>query len=240
LEVLAGQARDLVPGVIMRESLALYRQPPGWPDWTASVGQVRAATAAELPPGYGYGLRFAVPLVEMPLYLPWLVEQVREGGGEIRMQRVNSLGELSDGWADALVNCSGLGARELAGDLSVYPVRGQIVRVTNPGLTLSVRDENHPAGRAYVHPRTSDCMSTWPALVRARSTDSASVTSSAMPIAGWPSSAATSTAARSARAVTTTRCPKLCSRAVTARPIPRFAPVTNAVHNLLPPYSCPS
>lgn len=123
----------------------------------------------------------------MPLYLPWLVEQVREGGGEIRMQRVNSLGELSDGWADALVNCSGLGARELAGDLSVYPVRGQIVRVTNPGLTLSVRDENHPAGRAYVHPRTSDCMSTWPALVRARSTDSASVTSSAMPIAGWPS-----------------------------------------------------
>jgi D-amino-acid oxidase len=71
---------------------------------------------------------------------------------------VSSLGELSDGWTDAVVNCPGLGARELVGDLSVYPVRGQIVRVTNPGLSLSVRDEYHPAGRAYVHPRTGDCI----------------------------------------------------------------------------------
>jgi D-amino-acid oxidase len=157
-EVLAAQAADSVPGVIIRESLALYRQPPGRPDWTESVGQVRAAAAAELPPGYEHGLRFAVPLVEMPLYLPWLVDQVRERGGEIGTRWVSSLGELSDGWAEALVNCSGLGARDLVGDLSVYPVRGQIVRVTNPGLSLSVRDEHHPAGRAYVHPRTSDCI----------------------------------------------------------------------------------
>jgi D-amino-acid oxidase len=97
-EVLAGQAGDGVPGVVMRESLTLYRQPPGRPDWTAAVGQVRAATAAELPPGYGYGLRFAVPLVEMPLYLPWLAGQVRERGAEIGVRRVSSLGELSDGW----------------------------------------------------------------------------------------------------------------------------------------------
>jgi D-amino-acid oxidase len=157
-EVLAGQARDEVPGVIMRESLALYRQPPGQPDWAALVGRIRPAATAELPPGYGFGLRFAVPLAEMPRYLPWLVEEVQERGGEIRMERVSSLGELSDGWPEVLVNCSGLGARELMGDLSVYPVRGQIVRVTNPGLTLSVRDEHHPAGRAYVHPRSSDCI----------------------------------------------------------------------------------
>jgi len=158
LEVLAGQAQESVPGVMMRESLALYRQPPGRPDWTAAVGQIRAATAAELPAGYPYGLRFAVPLVEMPVYLPWLVAQVTERGGEISLRRVSSLDELSDGWPDAVVNCPGLGARELVGDLSVYPVRGQIVRVGNPGLTMSVRDEYHPAGRAYVHPRTSDCI----------------------------------------------------------------------------------
>jgi D-amino-acid oxidase len=30
--------------------------------------------------------------------------------------------------------------------------------VTNPGLTLSVRDEQHPLGRAYVHPRGADCI----------------------------------------------------------------------------------
>jgi D-amino-acid oxidase len=37
-------------------------------------------------------------------------------------------------------------------------VRGRIMRVTNPGLTVSVREEQHPAGRAYVHPRTEDCI----------------------------------------------------------------------------------
>ena len=158
LEVLAGQARDGVPGVLMRESLALYREPPGRPGWTASVGEVREAAAAELPAGYGYGLRFAVPLAETPVYLPWLAGQVRERGGEIVMRRAGSLGELADGWADAVVNCPGLGARDLAGDPSVYPVRGQIIRIVNPGLTLSVRDEFHPAGRAYVHPRTRDCV----------------------------------------------------------------------------------
>jgi D-amino-acid oxidase len=158
LEVLAGQARDSVPGVVMRESLALYRQPPGQPDWAASVGQVRAATAAELPPGYSYGLRFAVPQAEMPVYLPWLMGQVRDLGGEIVTRQVNALPELFDAGVDAVVNCPGLAARDLVGDRSVYPVRGQIVRVSNPGITMSVRDEFHPAGRAYVHPRASDCI----------------------------------------------------------------------------------
>jgi D-amino-acid oxidase len=158
LEVLTDQAHDSVPGVIIRESLALYRQPPGRPDWTASVDDVREATAGELPSGYGYGLRFVVPQAEMPVYLPWLMRQVLELGGEMVTLRVTALSELFDDGVDALVNCPGLAARELVGDRSVYPVRGQIVRVTNPGVTLSVRDEFHPVGRAYVHPRSSDCI----------------------------------------------------------------------------------
>ncbi len=156
--VLAEQARDAVPGVVMRESLALYREPPGRPDWTAAVGPVRAASPGELPAGYRYGLRFAVPQAEMPVYQPWLAGQVRERGGEIVRQQVGDLAELARDGVDAVVDCPGLGARELVGDLSVYPVRGQIVRVRNPGVTMSVRDEHHPAGRAYVHPRSADCI----------------------------------------------------------------------------------
>src|ERR1700760_3728745 len=67
-DVLAEQARNKVPGVVMRESLALYREPPGRPDWTAAVGPVRDAASDELPAGYRYGLRFAVPQAEMPIY----------------------------------------------------------------------------------------------------------------------------------------------------------------------------
>jgi D-amino-acid oxidase len=157
-DVLAEQAARGIPGVVMRESLALYRQPPKEPEWAEAVRGVRAATDAELPQGYQYGLRFVVPLVEMPLYLPWLAERVGAHGVEMQRRRIHSLGELAEDGVDAIVNCSGLAARELVGDESVYPVRGQIVRVTNPGLIMSVRDENHPAGRAYVHPRTHDCI----------------------------------------------------------------------------------
>jgi D-amino-acid oxidase len=150
-----GQARDGVPGVVMRESLAVYRAQPEPPWWADVVGGVRAAAPDELPAGYRHGLRFVVPLVEMPRYLPWLLARFEAAGGTMVSGTVTSLTEID---ADLVVNCTGLGARELVGDLTVVPVRGQIVRVANPGLHLSIRDEQHPAGRAYVHPRATDCI----------------------------------------------------------------------------------
>jgi D-amino-acid oxidase len=155
--VLAEHAARGVPGLVMRESLQLYRTPPGEPAWTTALDSVRAATSRELPEGYAYGLRFTVPLAEMPLYLPWLLRRMLGLGGTFSQRRVRALDEVAGG-SDVVVNCTGLGARELVGDRSVHPVRGRIVRVTNPGLSLSVRDEDHPAGRAYVHPRTRDCI----------------------------------------------------------------------------------
>ncbi|MGI8626625.1 MAG: FAD-dependent oxidoreductase [Geodermatophilaceae bacterium] len=158
-EVLAGQALEPGSGVAMRESLALYRFAPGRPDWAAAVRDLRPAGPAELPAGYTHGLRFVVPLVQMPVHLPWLVGLFRTAGGTIRVVQITSLDEvLEDGWSELVVNCTGLAARELADDPSVYPVRGQIVRVGNPGLTVSMRAEHHPAGRAYLHPRTGDCI----------------------------------------------------------------------------------
>jgi D-amino-acid oxidase len=157
-QVLADHAARGVPGAAMRESMALYREPPAEPDWAAAVGGVRPAAPSELPPGYRYGLRYLVPMAETPRYLPWLLSRFREGGGRLSTRRVASLSELAGPGVDAIVNCSGLAARELAGDPSVYPVRGQIARVTNPGLSVSIRDEQHPEGRAYVHPRSADCV----------------------------------------------------------------------------------
>jgi D-amino-acid oxidase len=154
-QVLADQAAARVPGVVMRESLALYREVPAEPEWAAAVHGVRSAEPGELPPGYRHGLRFVVPLAEMPAYLPWLVARFEANGGRLEYRQLGSLAELD---APVVVNCAGLGARELVGDLSVVPVRGQIVRVVNPGLRMSVRDEEHPGGRAYVHPRDRDCI----------------------------------------------------------------------------------
>ncbi len=158
---LADQARRGVPGVVLRESLTLHREDPGEPWWAAAVGDLRAARREELPSGYPYGLRFAVPLVEMPVHLPWLTEHLAERGARFVTRHLTRLDEAAGAAdpahpADLVVAAPGLAARELVPDPSVVPVRGQIVRVSNPGLTLSVRDEAHPGGRAYVHPRTDD------------------------------------------------------------------------------------
>ncbi len=150
------------PGVTMRETLVLYREAgaadPPYPDWAGAVGDVRPARPDELPPGYAGGLRFAVPLVEMPAYLPHLRDVVSHAGARWVTRRLDRLDEVLDLAPDVVVNAAGLAAGALVGDPSTFPVRGQIVRVDNPGLDLSVRDEDHPGGRANVHPRSSDCI----------------------------------------------------------------------------------
>jgi D-amino-acid oxidase len=156
LEVLRSTVRDHpAAGVLLRDTVMLYRDPPGRPWWTVAVDGVRDARPDELPAGYAHGLAFTVPLVEMPVHLAWLAARFTAAGGRVHRARLSSLRDLA-GVAPVLVHCSGLGARDLAGDPSVIPVRGQVVRTTNPGLTVSLRDQHHPGGYTYVHPRTDD------------------------------------------------------------------------------------
>jgi D-amino-acid oxidase len=44
----------------------------------------------------------------------------------------------------------------VGGDPDLHPVRGQIVRLANPGLTDFVLDDDNPAGLTYVVPRDDD------------------------------------------------------------------------------------
>ncbi|MFD9992028.1 FAD-dependent oxidoreductase, partial [Bacillus cereus] len=157
-EYLKALSAQETPGVRMRESLALHRREPAVPTWSSSVDDFRAADRSELPLGYQFGFRFAVPFVEMPIYLPYLHDQVVSAGGRRLHRKVRRLDDLADMAPDAVVNCAGLRASELLNDRQMYPIRGQIVRVTNPGLSVSIREEAHPLGRAYIHPRTNDCI----------------------------------------------------------------------------------
>lgn len=97
------------------------------------IPELRPCTAAELPPGYATGFRSRVPLVDMPAYLDYLAARLDRAGCGIEVGAVGSLAEAAEE-APVVVDCSGLGARELAGDRSVRPVRGQHVVVRNPGL----------------------------------------------------------------------------------------------------------
>jgi D-amino-acid oxidase len=99
------------------------------------------------------GLRFTAPVVDMSVHLPWLANRLRSAGGRIERRAVASLDELE---GDAVVNCAGLGARELAGDASLTAVRGQIVRVAAPAVAEWLVDQRDPERLVYVVPRERD------------------------------------------------------------------------------------
>ena len=48
-------------------------------------------------------------------------------GGQIAERKISNVSELKN--YDIIINCSGLGARQLVNDTFVYPIRGQIVAV---------------------------------------------------------------------------------------------------------------
>jgi D-amino-acid oxidase len=90
------------------------------PAWTRDVPHRR------LPDGYAV----EVPLIETPIYLPWLRNQLR---GRIQQRTIASLSALEDEF-DVVVNCTGLGARQLCHDLLLHSGRGVVLRVPNPGI----------------------------------------------------------------------------------------------------------
>ncbi|MEO3974669.1 FAD-dependent oxidoreductase [Streptomyces sp. CAU 1734] len=101
--------------------------------WAAEVAGLRAARPGELPAGHTEGVRARVPLVDMPVHLAWLRQRLEAAGGVVETRPVASL-DAAAAEARVVVNCSGIGARELVPDPSVGPVRGQLVLVENPGI----------------------------------------------------------------------------------------------------------
>ena len=156
-DMLATLTADPATGVVLREGIELRRQPVPDPWWRAAVPHFRRPDPAELPPGYRDGYVFTVPIIEMPVYLRYLTERFITAGGAIEQRDLRALTEATAACA-LVVDCAGLGARKLVRDALLQPIRGQIVRVRNPGLTRFVLDEEHPAGVTYIVPRTTDCI----------------------------------------------------------------------------------
>ncbi|HEY6137530.1 MAG TPA: FAD-dependent oxidoreductase [Thermoanaerobaculia bacterium] len=88
-----------------------------------------------------------VPLIETPIYLPWLRRNLR-----IEQRAIGDFAEVE---ADVVVNCAGLGAAELCDDRTLIPGRGVILKTANPGI---VRHMARVDGETltYVLTRTDD------------------------------------------------------------------------------------
>ncbi len=150
-------AGDPEAGVTLRPTLVVLRGLEGPPGWAEALPSFRAARPAELPPGARAGWAIEAPVIDTRRYLPWLEARVAARGGRLVERAVASLDEAFAGH-DLVVNCAGLGARELCDDRELYPVRGQIVRTVDPGVATAFVDDDAPGGMVYVIPRGGECV----------------------------------------------------------------------------------
>ncbi len=134
-------------GVRMRSGTEYHRSATADPWWRSAVPTLTRVSA--LGPPYVDGWTFVAPVIEMPVYLRWLTERVQALGGTITRMALHALPDHGD----VVVDAAGLGARLLADDPAVQPVRGQVVYVDQVGLERWSLDG---AGPVYVVPRTHD------------------------------------------------------------------------------------
>jgi D-amino-acid oxidase len=140
-------------GVRVATGIEIARRSCDPPDWAGLLPDRSPCTSKELPPGYVHGVRYSAPLVEMPVYLDYLLSRLHAAGGTLTIDQLLSLDASSEDPRAIVVNCSGIGARRLVSDLTLYPIRGYHVVVTNPGLTEFVEaDTEDPVDLLAIYP----------------------------------------------------------------------------------------
>ena len=130
------------------------------PLWSDFVIGYRIAEESELKLCECEGrtlLAFTTFIIPCPTYLPWLLDKFIQLGGVSEQRKINNLSEL--GSYDVVINCTGLGARELVNDQKMYSVRGHIVSVKAPWLKQwHIRHESDCDRVAYIFPRTNEVL----------------------------------------------------------------------------------
>jgi D-amino-acid oxidase len=152
LETLSKLAAEPGTGVRMASGREVSRTPLKPYYWMKLLPGLRPCEPAELPDGFTSGWHYGAPLATMPVYLDYLRARFGRAGGTLEIAAVRSLAELA-GMAPVVVNCSGVGARDLVPDPAVVPVRGQVVIAANPGLEeFYVDRDEEPPWITYMFP----------------------------------------------------------------------------------------
>ena len=129
------------------------------PFWKPAVQDFRRVSMEELLPGYVDGYVAPIARIETPIYMDYLVKRFEESGGRITKldREIEKIEEIS---ADTrlIINCSGLGAGKMFNDKEVFPIRGQLVITSNPGLKDCINEEEGPLAVSYVVPHPSYCI----------------------------------------------------------------------------------
>jgi len=125
------------------------------PDWAAPF--VISTEVEKSLTVFSSGFSLAVPLMDTTIYLDYLVSRFQKAGGSINANVHFEKLEDVDPKFDLLINCAGIGARELMRDLDLEPHRGQVAIVPKiDKMKCAIVCDDDPL--MYAIPRTNDCV----------------------------------------------------------------------------------
>jgi glycine/D-amino acid oxidase-like deaminating enzyme len=114
-------------GVRWISNYILSRRPPGprqlLPDLYPDA---RLLNPDEHPFDSPYARHFKTMFIEPPVYLNAVLRDFLLAGGHIRVREFGNLGDVTSLSEPVIMNCTGLGARDLLGDREMIPVKGQL------------------------------------------------------------------------------------------------------------------
>ena len=104
--------------------------PFGGPTRPQAIADLFPDTRA-LPPGSHpfpsrHARQFTTMMIEPPIYLNAVLRDFRLAGGRVRIRDFRSLDEVASLPERRVVNCTGIGARDLVGDEELTPLKGQL------------------------------------------------------------------------------------------------------------------
>ncbi|CAH2087221.1 unnamed protein product [Euphydryas editha] len=105
---------------------------------------------------YTFGRTFTSFVVYPPTILKKMYQQFKNANGITIQSYINSLRDLKLDDYNVIINCMGLGAREVVPDAKVIPIRGQITRISAPWINQVVVDED--TGHYFIIPNIHNCV----------------------------------------------------------------------------------
>lgn len=102
------------------------------------------------------GAQFITFTVEPTSLLPYLYKRFEQAGGRFIRRKVFNIDEFANGKYDLIINCTGLGAKNLVNDSDVKPIRGQVARVSAAWQFHALLDDSDDGN--YVIPNQESCV----------------------------------------------------------------------------------